>query len=148
MADNANKPGDQRNDGIHHRPDKVSERLSNGAPEVNHSNLRAAQRANANRTDTVSPDGKSRFSITDDGKPAAKQAGAQEKAYRDAGLGDPNKPIGKASEASKNSLMFSEQASKTLNKLLESGKLEPQTQKQETLGHHQVDEAARWFNES
>ena len=43
--------------------------------------------------------GKSRFSLTNDGKSAAKQVGAQEKAYKDASLGDPDKPIGKQSEA-------------------------------------------------
>ena len=99
MTDNANKPGEQRSDSAQNRPDKVSENLSKGTPEVNHSNLRAAQKANQNRTDTVSPDGKSRFSLTDESKANEKQAkAAQETAYRDAGLGDPHKPIGKPSE--------------------------------------------------
>ena len=142
MTDNSNKPGDRANDGVQHRPDKVSDNLSKDAPEVSHSNVRAAQRVNLNRTDTVSPDGKSRFCLTDDG--AGNHAKAvQEKAYRDAGLGDPHKPIGKQSEDSIDSQKTSEQASKTLNKLLESGKLEAPTQKQETPGHHRVDEAIK-----
>jgi hypothetical protein len=90
----------------------------------------------------VSPDGKPRFCLTDDG--AGKQAKAvQEKAYRDAGLGDPHRPIGKPSEASVDLQRISEQASKALNKLLESGKLEAPTQKQEAPGHQRVEEAVR-----
>ncbi|MBX9722331.1 MAG: hypothetical protein K2X81_13100 [Candidatus Obscuribacterales bacterium] len=123
MTDNANKPGDQRNDRAEHRPDKASERLSKGAPEVNNYNLRAAQKANPNRTDTVSPDGKSRFSLSDDGKSTEKQVRvAQEKAYKDAGLGDPHKPIGKPTESSFDPHKVSEQAAKALNKILDSGK--------------------------
>lgn len=123
MTDNANKPGDQRNDRAEQRPDKVSERLSKGAPEVNKDNLCAAQKANTNRTDTVSPDGKSRFSLTDDGKSTEKQVrAAQEKAYRDAGLGDPHRPIGKPSESNFDPQKVSEQATKALNKILDSGK--------------------------
>jgi len=123
MTDNANKPGDQRNDGAQHRPDKASETLSNSSPEVNAGNLRAAQKANPNRTDTVSPDGKSRFSLTDEQKPSEKQARAvQEKAYREAGLGDPHKPIGKPNEAGIDPQKIAEHASKALNKILESGK--------------------------
>lgn len=100
MTDNANKPGDQRNDQAQHRPDKASERLSSSTPELNAGNLRAAHNANPNRTDTVSPDGKSRFGLTDDQKSSEKQSrAAQEKAYKDAGLGDPHKPIGNPSEA-------------------------------------------------
>jgi len=97
MSDNTNKPGDHVNDGPQRRVDKVSEQLSKGTPEVSHNSLRAAQKANLNRTDTVSPDGKSRFGLTDDSKPTVKQSAAQEKAYRDAGLGDPHKPLGKSS---------------------------------------------------
>lgn len=120
MTDNANKAGDQRNDRTEHRPDKVSEKLSKSAPEVSHDNLRAAQKANLNRTDTVSPDGKSRFSLTDDGKSAEKKVrAAQEKAYKDAGLGDPHKPIGKPREPSFDPHKVSEQAAK---KILDSGK--------------------------
>jgi len=123
MTDNANKLGDQRNDRAEHRPDKVSERLSKGAPEVNNDNLRAANKANPNRTDTVSPDGKSRFSLTDEGRSTEKQVrAAQEKAYKDAGLGDPHKPIGKPSESSFDPHKVSEQAVKALNKILDSGK--------------------------
>ncbi|MBX9720146.1 MAG: hypothetical protein K2X81_02025 [Candidatus Obscuribacterales bacterium] len=82
MTDNADKPGDHRNDEAQHRPDKGTERLSKAAPEVNADNLRAAQKANPNRTETVSPDGKSRFSLTDNEKSQKKQSReAQEKAY-------------------------------------------------------------------
>jgi hypothetical protein len=99
MTDNANKPGDQRIDGVQHQADKASEKFSKDTPEVNAGNLRAARKLNPNRINTVSPDGQSRFGITDNEKPNEKQArAAQEKAYSDAGLGDPNKPIGKSSE--------------------------------------------------
>lgn len=123
MTDNANKPGDQKNDRAEHRPDKVSERLSKGAPEVNKDNLCAAQKVNKNRTDTVSPDGKSRFSLTDNAKEAEKQSRvAQEKSYKDAGFGDPHKPIGKPSESHIDPQKISEQAAKALNKIIDSGK--------------------------
>lgn len=123
MTDNANKPGDQGSNNAQHRHEKVSQKLSTDTPEVNNNNLRAAQKANPNRTDTVSPDGKSRFSVTDDGKPTEKLAlAAQEKAFREAGLGDPHIPIGKPSQSSIDPQEISDQAIKTLNKIIDSGK--------------------------
>lgn len=123
MTDNANKPGDQISDGPQRRTEKASETLSKDTPEVNAGNLRAAHKANPNRTDTVSPDGKSRFSLTDDRKATEKQARAsQEKAYRDAGLGDPHKPIGKPNESGIDPQKITEHASKALNKIIDSGK--------------------------
>lgn len=122
MTDNANKPGDQRSDG-QHRSEQVSEKLSKGSPEVNADNLRAAHKSNPNRTDTVSPDGKPRFYLTDEAKQTEKQAReAQEKSYKDAGFGDPHKPIGKPSESHIDTQKISEQAAKALNKIMDSGK--------------------------
>ena len=94
MADNVNKAGDQGGDGVRPGRDKSSENLSKDSPEVNVSNLRAAQKANPNKTETVSPDGKSRFQLTDDASTVTKRLG-QEEAYKSAGLGDPNEAIGK-----------------------------------------------------
>lgn len=123
MTDNANKPGDQKSDGLQRHTDKAGENLAKGTPEVNAGNLRTAQNANPNRTDTVSPDGKSRFTLTDSGKPTEKQAqAAQEKAYKDAGFGDPHKPIGKPSEPGIDAEKISEQAAHALNKIMDSGK--------------------------
>lgn len=99
MTDNANKAGDQGGDGVRPGRDKSSEILSKDSPEVNVSNVRAAQKANPNKTDTVSPDGKSRFQLTDDASTATKR-GIQEEAYKSAGLGDPNEAIGKPSAIS------------------------------------------------
>jgi hypothetical protein len=99
MTDNTNKPGDHRNDGAQQRSDKVGESLSKGSPEVNATNVRAAQQANPKRAHTVSPDGKPRFSITHDEQSEKQSRGAQEKAYRDAGLGDPHNLIGKSGES-------------------------------------------------
>lgn len=125
MSDNANKPGEEKSDAVQRRTDKASENLSNGTPEVNHRNLRSALKTNPNRTDTVSPDGKSRFCLTDDRKPAENQGKAvQEKAYIDAGLGDPHKPIGKSSELGIDHQKITEQAAKALGKIIDSGKSE------------------------
>lgn len=120
MTDNTSNP-EEAKDGALRRPERTSENLSKGTPEVNNANLRAAQKANPNKMDTVSPDGKSRFSLTDDGAKEKQSRAAQEKAYREAGLGDPNKAIGKANESKIDPVKIAEHASKALNKILESG---------------------------
>ncbi len=123
MANDSSKPGDHSSDAPKQRSEKASENLAKASPELNANNLRSAQRANPNRTDTVSPDGKSRFSLTDDRKSNDKQAKAvQEKAYRDAGLGDPHKPIGKSGESGIDHQKIAEEAAKALNKIKDSGK--------------------------
>lgn len=123
MPNDSSKPGDQSSDAQKQRSEKASENLAKTGPELNASNLRSAQRANQNRTDTVSPDGKSRFSLTDDTKSNDKHVKAvQEKAYRDAGLGDPHKPIGKPSESGMGHQKITEQAAKALSKIMDSGK--------------------------
>lgn len=123
MANDSSKPGDHSSDAPKQRSEKASENLAKASPELNASNLRSAQKANPNRTDTVSPDGKSRFSLTNDSKSNDKQAKAlQEKAYRDAGLGDPHKPIGKSNESAIDHQKITEQAAKALSKIMDAGK--------------------------
>ena len=72
--------------------EKTSAKLVKDMPVVDAINLRAALKSNPNRIDTVSPDGRSRFCLTDNAK--VENKAAQENAYKEAGMGDPDKPIG------------------------------------------------------
>lgn len=72
--------------------EKTSAKLVKDMPVVDAINLREALKSNPNRIDTVSPDGRSRFCLTDNAK--VENKAAQENAYKEAGMGDPDKPIG------------------------------------------------------
>lgn len=88
MPDEPNKQ-DKKNEIGDNRLDKTNEKLRNDSPEPDARTCRQALAANPNRTDTVSPDGVSRFGITDNGKPAG-----QEQVYEEKFGEDPSKPIG------------------------------------------------------
>lgn len=70
----ANKPGDSGHEAQGDKsPDRTGETLLKASPEADVKNYRAALAANPNRTDTVSPDGKSKFALTDKGKPLGEE---------------------------------------------------------------------------
>jgi len=71
MNNDGNKPGDRsdNHESGDKRSDSTSKKLSKDSSEANAKSYRAALSANPNKTDTLSPDGKSKFALTDNGKP-------------------------------------------------------------------------------
>ncbi len=75
MSSDANKPGDSSHERQGDKsPEKASEKLFKASPEADAKTYRAVLAANPNRTDTVSPDGKSKFALTDNGKTLSSKA--------------------------------------------------------------------------